>query len=95
MIGNIEKVLHNRRMIELYKILENRSIKRVKAGVVPLTELVDIMERLSNLQKEIITFTAQIGAGYTDLLNGCKDGKDKEIMKDYMDEELDKLRIKF
>ena len=95
MIGNIEKVLHNRRMIELYKILENRSIKRVQAGVVPLTEQVDIMEKLSNLQKETITFTAQIGGKHTALLNSCKDGKDKRELQDYMGEELDKLKIKF
>ena len=90
MIENIEKVLHNRRMLAVYKVMETRSKKRVQAGVVPLTEQVDIMEKLSNLQKETITFTAQIGAGYTDLLNGCKDGKDKRELQDYMGEELDK-----
>jgi hypothetical protein len=95
MIENIEKVLHDRRMIELYKIMEVRSKRRVMAGVVPLTEQVDIMEKLSNLRKENITFLAQIGGKYTALLNSCKDGKDKRELKGYMDEELDKLKIKF
>lgn len=95
LIENIEKVLHNRRMIGIYKVMENRSRKRVREGVVPLTEQVDIMEKLSNLRKETITFTAQIGGKHTALLNGCKDGKDKNSLKNYMDEELDKLKIKF
>ena len=95
MIENIEKVLHNRRMIEIYKVMEGRSKKRVLAGVVPLTEQVDIMEKLSNLRKETITFIALIGGKHTALLNGCKDGKDKKALQNYMDEELDKLKIKF
>ena len=95
MIENIEKVLHNRRMLAVYKVMETRSKKRVQAGVVPLTEQVDIMEKLSNLQKETITFTAQIGGKHTALLNSCKDGKDKRELQDYMGEELDKLKIKF
>jgi hypothetical protein len=95
MIENIEKVLHNRRMIEIYKVMEGRSKKRVQAGVVPLTEQVDIMEKLSNLRKETITFIAQIGGKHTALLNGCKDGSDKKELRNYMDEELDKLKIKF
>jgi hypothetical protein len=95
MIEHIQKVLHNRRMIEIYKILESRSKRRVQAGVVTLTEQVDLMEKLSNLKKENITFTAQVGGRYTALLNGCKDGKDKRYLQDYMDEELDKLKIKF
>jgi len=95
MIENIEKVLHNRRMIEIYKVMEGRSKKRVLAGVVSLTEQVDIMEKLSNLRKETITFIALIGGKHTALLNGCKDGKDKKALQNYMDEELDKLKIKF
>jgi len=95
MIENIEKVLHDRRMIDIYKTMESRSRTRVKSGVIGLSEQVDIMEKLSSLRKEVITFTAQIGGKYTALLNGCKDGKDKMALKDYMDEELDKLRIKF
>lgn len=95
MIENIEKVLHNRRMIEIYKVMESRSKKRVQSGATPLTEQIEIMEKLSNLRKETITFLAQIGGKHTALLNGCKDGKDKRALKDYMDEELDKLNIKF
>lgn len=94
-IENIEKVLHNRRMIEMYKVMETRSRRRVREGIVPLTEQVELMEKLSNLRKENITFTAHIGGKYTALLNGCKDGKDKRYLQDYMDEELDKLKITF
>jgi hypothetical protein len=32
MIENIEKVLHNRRMSEIYKVMESRSRRRVLAG---------------------------------------------------------------
>lgn len=95
LIENIEKVLHNRRMIAIYKVMEKRSKKRVQTGVIPLTEQIDIMEKLSNLRKETITFVAQIGGRHTALLNSCKDGKDKRALKDYMDEELDKLNIRF
>jgi hypothetical protein len=95
MIENVEKVLHNRRMMAIYKVMEGRSKKRVMAGVVPLSEQVDIMEKLSNLRKETITFLAQIGGKHTALLNSCKDGKDKNELRNYMDEELDKLKIKF
>ena len=94
MIENIEKVLHDRRMIDIYKIMESRSRKRVQSGVIGLSEQVDIMEKLSTMRKEIITFTAQVGGKYTALLNGCKEGQDKRALKDYMDEELDKLKIK-
>jgi hypothetical protein len=95
MIENVEKVLHNRRMMAVYKVMEGRSKRRVMAGVVPLSEQVDIMEKLSNLRKETITFLAQIGGKHTALLNSCKDGKDKNELRNYMDEELDKLKIKF
>lgn len=93
LIKNIEKVLHDRRMIEIYKVMEDRSRKRVKSGVVGLTEQVGIMEQLSTLRKEVITFTAEIGK-YMSILNMCKEGKDKKYLQDYMDEELDKLKIK-
>jgi hypothetical protein len=82
-------------MITIYKVMEKRSKKRVQTGVIPLTEQIDIMEKLSNLRKETITFVAQIGGRHTALLNSCKDGKDKRALKDYMDEELDKLNIRF
>lgn len=95
MIENIEKVLHDRRMIDIYKTMESRSRTRVKSGVIGLSEQVDIMEKLSSLRKEVITFTAQIGGKYTAILNGCKDGKDKRYLQDYMDDELEKLKIKF
>ena len=95
LIENVEKVLHNRRMIEIYQVMEKRSKKRVQSGIVPLTEQIDIMEKLSNLRKETITFIAQIGGRHTALLNSCKDGKDKNNLKNYMDEELDKLKIRF
>lgn len=95
MIENIEKVLHNRRMIEIYKIMEVRSKKRVQEGVMSLTEQVEIMEKLSTLRKETITFKAVVGGKYNTLLNSCKPGKDKNYLKDYMDEELEKLKMNF
>jgi hypothetical protein len=95
MIGGIEKILHDRNMVDIYKIMEVRSQKRVKNGVISLSEQVTILDKLSNLKKEIITFTAQVGGKYTALLNGCKEGKEKKVLKEYMDEELHQLKIIF
>ena len=95
MIENVEKVLHNRRMIEIYKIMENRSRKRVQSGSTPLTEQIEVMEKLSNLRKETITFAALVGGKYTALLNSCKPGTDRNILKEYMDNELTKLELEF
>jgi hypothetical protein len=82
-------------MVDIYKIMEVRSQKRVKNGVISLSEQVTILDKLSNLKKEIITFTAQVGGKYTALLNGCKEGKENKTLKEYMDEELHQLKIIF
>ena len=94
-IEGVEKVMHNRRIFKIYKVLELRSQQRVANGVVPLTEQIKILEKISSLRKEILTYTAQIGGRYNALLNSCEKGKGKRLLKDYMDEHLSKLNIKF
>ena len=91
LIEGVEKVLHGRRMLEVYKILEERSRRRVLSGVMPLIEQVAHMEKISKLSRELIVDESDILGSRTMLLAKCKEGKDKKDLKNYLDrlEEMD------
>lgn len=92
-IEGVAKVLHNRRMLSVYTTVERRSRKRVMSGVAPLDEQVAVLEKISDLKKQLITDTADVLSNRKLLLARCKDGGDKKVLKGYLDK-LDEMGIR-
>ena len=85
LIESVEKVLHGRRMLSMYAVLEKRGQKRVMQGVAPLEEQVEILEKISAYKKQLITDEADALGSAKMLVARCKDGSDKKNLKNYLD----------
>lgn len=85
LIASVEKVLHGRRMLAMYTLLEKRGQKRVMSGIVPLVEQVEILEKISAYKKQLITDEAEALGSANMLIARCKDGSDKKNLKNYLE----------
>jgi hypothetical protein len=63
------------------------------SGVAPLDEQINVLEKISGLKKQLITDMAEVLSNRKMLLVKCKSGKDKELLKGYLDR-LEEMEIR-
>jgi len=85
LIESVEQVFNARKMLSMYKILEKRSQRRVMGGVAGLEEQVAILEKIAETRKQLVINAAAALGSRQLLLERCKNGSDKDNLKNYLD----------